>query len=95
MSFGCLTRINPGVFFYGGDGRMTQNSRGRLSPHALLQRRLFGALATGPPERRLALVLEIERHGSSDESLQSFLIDLVTFVDVDGAPDIPVEARVE
>jgi hypothetical protein len=44
---------------------------------------------------RLALALEIERHGSADEILQGRLIDLVAFVDVDGAPDIPVEAGVE
>ncbi len=41
------------------------------------------------------LALEIERHCSADEILQGRLIDLVTFVDVDGAPDIPVEAGVE
>jgi hypothetical protein len=40
-------------------------------------------------------VVEIERHGSADEVLQGRLIDLVAFVDVDGAPDIPLEAGVE
>jgi len=44
---------------------------------------------------RLALALEIERHGSADEILQGRLIDLVAFVDVDGAPDIPLEAGAE
>ena len=44
---------------------------------------------------RLALALEIERHCRADEILQGRLIDLVAFVDVDGAPDIPVEAGVE
>src|SRR5215467_3521433 len=44
---------------------------------------------------RLALALEIELHGSADEIFQSRLIDLVTFVDVDGAPDIPFKTRVE
>ena len=43
----------------------------------------------------LVLALEIERHCSADEILQGRLIDLVAFVDVDGAPDIPVEAGVE
>ena len=43
----------------------------------------------------LALELEIERHGSADKTLQGRLIDLVAFVDVDGAPDIAVEAGVE
>ena len=52
----------------------------------------FPARATG---LRLALVLEIERHGSADQILQSPLIDLVTFVNVDGAPDISVQAGVE
>jgi len=41
---------------------------------------------------RFPLALEIERHGSADEILQGPLIDRVAFVDVDGAPDIPVEA---
>ena len=58
---------------------------------------LFAALFQWPvgPRLRLALALEIERHGSADEILQGRLIDLVAFVDVDGAPDIPVEAGVE
>jgi hypothetical protein len=42
-----------------------------------------------------ALPLEIERHGSANEILQGRLIDLVAFVDVDSAPDIPLEAGVE
>jgi hypothetical protein len=44
---------------------------------------------------RLALALEIEGHCSADEFLQGRLIDLLAFVDVDGAPDISVEAGVE
>ena len=44
---------------------------------------------------RLALALEIERHCRADEILQRRLINLVAFVDVDGAPDIPLEAGVE
>ena len=47
------------------------------------------------PGLRLALALEIERRCSADEILQGRLIDLVAFVDVDGAPDIPLEAGVE
>lgn len=43
----------------------------------------------------LELALEIERHRSADEILQGRLIDLVAFVDVDSAPDIPLEAGVE
>lgn len=52
----------------------------------------FPARATG---LRLALALEIERHRSADQILQSSLIDLVAFVNVDGAPDISVQAGVE
>src|ERR1700682_1908643 len=60
--------------------------------------KLVGPLAACSPGLRLALEiqpLEIERHCSADEILQGRLIDLVAFVDVDGAPDIPVEAGVE
>ncbi len=59
--------------------------------------KLAGPLAAGSPGLRLGLAfaLEIERYCSADEILQGRLIDLVTFVDVDGAPDIPVEAGVE
>ena len=57
--------------------------------------KLAGPLAARSPGLRLALALEIERHCSADEILQGRLIDLVAFVDVDGAPGIPVEAGVE
>jgi hypothetical protein len=63
--------------------------------------KLAGPLAARSPglglrfALRLALALEIERHCSADEILQGGLIDLVAFVDVDGAPDIAVEAGVE
>src|SRR5215470_1151934 len=43
----------------------------------------------------LTFALEIERHCSADEILQGRLVDLVAFVDVNGAPDIPFEAGVE
>lgn len=56
---------------------------------------LVGLLAARSPWLRLALVLEIERHCSSDEILQGCLVDLVAFVDIDGAPDISFEAGVE
>src|SRR5207245_2260694 len=52
-------------------------------------------LAARWPGLRLALALEIERHCSANEILQGSLIDRVAVVDVDGAPDIPVEAGVE
>jgi hypothetical protein len=57
--------------------------------------KLVGPLAIGSPGLRLVVALEIERHCSADEILQGRLIDFVAFVDVDGAPDIPVEAGVE
>jgi hypothetical protein len=57
--------------------------------------KLVGPLAARSPGLGLALALEIERHGSADEILQGHLIDLVAFVDVDGAPDIPLKAGVE
>jgi hypothetical protein len=57
--------------------------------------KLVGQLAPRSPGLRLALGLEIERHRSADKIVQGRLIDLVAFVDVDGAPDIPVEAGVE
>lgn len=57
--------------------------------------KLVGPLAAHSPGLRLALALEIVRHCSADEILQGRLIDVVAFVDVDGAPDIPFEAGVE
>ena len=56
---------------------------------------LVGPLAARSWGLRLALGLEIERHCRADEVLQGRLIDLLAFVDVDGAPDIPFEAGVE
>ena len=57
--------------------------------------KLVGPLAARSPGLRLALAHEIERHGSADEILQGRRIDLVAFVEVDGAPGIPLEAGVE
>ena len=57
--------------------------------------KLVGPLAARSPGLRLALALEIERPCSADEIPQGRFINLVAFVDVDGAPDIPVEAGVE
>ena len=57
--------------------------------------KLVGLLAARSPGLRLALAFEIERYCSADEILQGRLIDLAAFVDVDGAPGIPVEAGVE
>ena len=71
-------------------GRSAVNTA--AEPHAM---KLAGPLAARSPGLRLVLALEIECHRSADEILQGRLIDLVAFVDVDGAPDIPVEAGVE
>jgi hypothetical protein len=61
--------------------------------------KLAGTLAARSPGLRLvsldAVALQIERHGSADEFLQGRLIDLIAFVDVDSAPDIPLEAGIE
>ena len=57
--------------------------------------KLVGPLAVRSPGLRLALALEIERDCRPDEILQGRLVDLVDFADVDGAPDIPLQAGVE
>src|SRR5262249_19694356 len=66
-----------------------------LTPPGRLK--LAGPLAARAPGLRLGLAfaLEIERHGSADKVLQGRRIDLVAFVDVDGPPDIPLQAGVE
>jgi hypothetical protein len=64
----------------------------RLQQNLTRKGKLIGPLATCRPGFRLALSLEIERYCSADEILQCRVIDLVAFVDVDGAPDIAVEA---
>ena len=62
---------------------------------------LAGPLAAGWPglwlglRPALGLEIEIERHCGADEILQGRFVDLFAFVDVDGAPDISVEAGVE
>ena len=59
--------------------------------------KLVGPLLARSPRLRLrqTFALEIERHGSADEILQGRLMNLVAFVDVDGAADVPVEAGVK
>ena len=57
--------------------------------------KLVGPLAACSPRLRLALALEIERHCRADEILQGRLLNLVAFVDVNGAPGSPAEAGVE
>jgi hypothetical protein len=60
--------------------------------------KLVGPFATRSPGLSLALAFEIERHCSADEILLQAsrpLHRLVAFLDVDGAPVIPVEAGVE
>lgn len=44
---------------------------------------------------RFVFAFEIERHGGADEVLQCGLINLVTFVNVDRASHIPIEAGIE
>src|SRR5215469_4601353 len=60
---------------------------------------LEGPLAGGSTRLRVALAsvltLEIESYSSADEILQGRLIDLVAFMEVDRAPDVPLKAGVE
>ena len=73
--------------------RRSSSPMGEIRPAPAM--RLVGPLAARSPGLRLAFDHEIERHCSADEILQGRLIDLVAFVDVNGAPDTPVEAGVE
>jgi hypothetical protein len=57
--------------------------------------KLVGPLVARSPGLRLVSALEIERHCSADEIPQGRVIDLVAFVNVDRASDIPFKARVE
>ena len=56
---------------------------------------IAGPLSARSPGLRLALAHKIEHHCSANDILQCRLIDLVAFADVDGAPDIPIEAGIE
>jgi hypothetical protein len=58
-------------------------------------RHLVGALAARLAGLWLALSLVIERHRGADEILQGRVIDFVAFVNIDGPPEIAVEAGVE
>jgi hypothetical protein len=51
--------------------------------------KLPGPFAARSSGLRLALAPEIDRRCTSDEVLQGSRIDLVAFVNVDGAPDTP------
>src|SRR6266566_888067 len=69
----------------GIDGRQCEN---RAMGPAM---KLAGLLACGSPWLRLALAL-LERRCRAYEILQGRLIDLVAFMDVDGAPGVALEA---
>jgi len=71
-----------------------QRLRGDMARPAMKLVSLRAARSPGP-RLALALEMEIERHCSSDQILQGRFIDLFAFVDVDGAPHIPIEAGVE
>jgi hypothetical protein len=49
----------------------------------------------GRPRRRLALLIDVERHGGAEQGRQRRGVDPVAFAEVDGAPEVPAEARVE
>jgi hypothetical protein len=53
--------------------------------------RLF-ILASSLPGLRLGL---IQRHGGANERLERLLVDLVALMEIDGAPRVSFEARVE
>ena len=57
----------------------------------------FSARRASPLAARLglALGLKIQGHGFADQILQGRLVDPVAFVDIDGAPHVPFETRVE
>ena len=57
--------------------------------------KLVDPLAARSSWLRLVLALKVQRHGSTDEILQGRLVDFLAFVDIDGAPEIPLEAGVE
>src|SRR5688572_11126062 len=48
-----------------------------------------------PSLRGLLSARSIESHGRADERLERLRVNLLTLVNVDGAPDVPVKARVE
>jgi len=81
------------------DAGCSFGSRCRSCGAAQRELRLVSLIVACSPGLRLGLChsleFKIKRHGSADEVLQCRLIDLLVFVDVDGAPDISVEARVE
>ena len=56
---------------------------------------LAGPLAAPSRGLGFALAFEIERYGGPDEPFQGRFIDLVAFVDIDGAPNIAFETGVE
>src|SRR5215510_11767326 len=77
--------------------RMASDGMRVCDSHPVSLEKLAGPLAARSAGLRsgLTFALEIERRCSADEILQGRLIDLVAFVNVDGAPGIPVEAGVE
>src|SRR4051812_32120134 len=89
LSF-CLIVCESGARLRVRFGRLTQ---------ARKRNALTGPSGARSPGTRFAFafirILDIERRCGADEVRQCRLIDLVTFADVDGAPDIPVEAGVE
>ena len=59
----------------------------------------MGVFVARWPRLRLSLAfkqaLEIERYRSANEIPQGRLVDFLAFADVDGAPDVAIEAGVE
>ena len=51
--------------------------------------------AIANPRRSAVGAGRVQRHGGADKSLQCFLVNLLAFVEVDGAPGVAFEAGVE
>ena len=99
VDFG-LAKLVPGLS--AAPGILEETSAAGVEAFALWEEmwpepatKLVGPLAARSPWLWLALAYEIERHSIAEAFLQGRLIDIVSFVNVDGAPDIPVEAGVE
>src|SRR5689334_17787810 len=91
MTERALEARRPGRISGAGSGSVDERRDSVRVParqEKVLARRPSGAL-------RLALALDIQGDCGTDEIFQCFLIDPVVLVNVDGAPDIPLEAGVE
>src|SRR5215208_2530532 len=66
----------------------------RASPAGSLVERRLEVVRDGRSGSALGPGL-VQGHGLTNESLEGLLVDLLALVEVDGAPDVPLEAGVE